>query len=361
MLAALLHGPGDIRVEDIPKPTLSPGEALVRVRSVGVCASDLHFFRHGEIGGWGFKSPALLGHEWAGEIVEIRPADPSHAVHPASTVAPDDHITLGDVVAVEPTRPCGECDLCQQGRYNICRRLRFAGQPPDTGAFCEYASVPLNRLFRLPPGVTVEEGAMVEPLAVAVHAVRLAGVTLGSTVGVLGAGAIGLSLIQTAAAAGARSVYVSDPIASRRDLARALGATDVFDPDDGDPAPLVADRTGGGVDIMFEASGGLNSPALAVRWVGAGGTLSLVGIPDEDTLTLPMSFIRRREIVIRTVRRYCGSFPTSLDLIASGKVNTRIYGTHHFGLQDTLAAFRAAADHPEEVLRAIVDVPGIQP
>lgn len=346
MRAALLYGPGDIRVKDVPAPEPGPGEALVRIRAVGVCASDLHFYRHGEIGGWGFTEPALLGHECAGEIVGFGPGPGSGSLE------------VGTLVAIEPTRPCGECDLCRSGRYNICRRLRFAGQPPDPGAFCEYATAPINRLFALPSCLTFAEGAMVEPLAVAVHAVRLAGVSAGSCVAVVGGGAIGLSLMQVSLAYGAKVIVLSEPLDHRRQLALRLGCTAVVQPEAESLDEVTARLTGGaGADVAFEASGCQEGPALAARCVGSGGTLCLVGIPDVDELLFKASLVRRKEMTLRTVRRYCGEFPESVALLASGRVKVDAYTTHHFPLEQTGMAFEAAVRRPEEVVRAVVDIP----
>lgn len=344
MKAARLHAPGDIRIEEVPSPRPQPGEAVVRIRSVGVCASDLHFYRNGEIGGWGFSEPALLGHECAGEIAALGDSEAGWKV--------------GDRVAMEPTRPCGECDLCLAGHYNICRRLRFAGQPPEPGGFCEYLVAPLDRLFHLPDGLSFEEGAMVEPVAVAVHAAKLAGVTNGKSVAILGGGAIGLSILQVAATYGARPLFLSEPLPFRRGLAGRTDSVTVIDPTAEDPEEVIRALTGGaGVDIAFEASGSAEAPAQCCTWVGAGGMLCLVGIPDEDELVLPASIIRRREMTIRTVRRYCNDFEEALGLIASGAVDAKLFTTHHFSLAQTDKAFAAAVTQPDEVLRAIVDVP----
>ncbi|MDQ2732802.1 MAG: alcohol dehydrogenase catalytic domain-containing protein [Armatimonadota bacterium] len=350
MKAARLYAPGDIRFEETPTPQPQPGEAIVRIRSVGVCASDLHFYRNGEIGGQGFTEPALLGHECAGEIAAL--GDPAGAHERTGSWK------VGDRVAMEPTRPCGVCDLCCTGHYNICRKLRFAGQPPEAGGFCEYLVVPLERLFHLPDALSFEEGAMVEPVAVAVHAVKLAGVQSGSSVAVLGGGAIGLSILQVAAAYGAGPLFLSEPLPFRRGLAGRVGATTVIDPTAEDPEEVIRAGTGGaGVDVAFEASGSAEAPAQCCTWVGSGGTLCLVGIPDEDELVLPASVIRRREMTIRTVRRYCNDFEEALRLIAFGAVNAKLFTTHHFSLADTDKAFAAAVTQPDEVLRAIVEVP----
>jgi L-iditol 2-dehydrogenase len=353
MKAALLYGPGEIRIENAPDPVPGPGEALVRIRAVGVCASDLHFFRHGEIGGWGFDSPALLGHECAGEVVALGPG----GLRDADSTEDHRRFVPGDRVAVEPTRPCGACDLCRTGHYNICRSLRFAGQPPDPGAFAEYVAAPLNRLFPLSPALSFTEGAMVEPVAVAVHAVKLAGVKPGHTVAILGAGAIGLSILQTARAVGAARVMVSEPIASRRRLAEQLGADLVVDPTGGRLEAAARAWSSNGAHAAFEASGDWGAPAEAARLVGNAGVLCLVGIPDQDTLCLPASVVRRREMTIRTVRRYCDDFDDALALIASGSLNAAAYATHHFPLEETAGAFRMAVDHPADVVRAIVDLP----
>ncbi|MEN6304433.1 MAG: alcohol dehydrogenase catalytic domain-containing protein, partial [Armatimonadia bacterium] len=212
MWAAVLNGVSDLRVEEVPRPELTdPCHAMVRVRSVGICGSDLHFYTEGRIGDFIVEEPLILGHEAAGEVI---------AVGEAVTC-----LQVGDRVAIEPGYPDRTCRLCKQGRYNLCESVTFLATPPVDGAFCEYLSWPADFLYKLPEALSLDEGAMIEPLSVGLHAVRMAAVSPGQSVAVFGAGPVGLATLQAALAAGATTAVVVDSVPYRLEAARSLGAT----------------------------------------------------------------------------------------------------------------------------------------
>jgi L-iditol 2-dehydrogenase len=242
MKAAVLHAAGDLRVEEVARPRVTaPDQALVRIRAVGICGSDLHFYERGRIGPYVVEAPLILGHESAGEVVEV-----------GEQV---EHLRPGDRVAIEPGVPCCRCAYCRSGRYNLCPRLPFMATPPWHGALCEYVAWPADLCFPLPDGVSFAEGALVEPLAVGLQAAKRGDVQVGQTVAVLGCGAIGLATLQVARARGATRIIATDVLGSRLDVARKLGATDTFDGADADLVERVRSLSGDGADVALETAG----------------------------------------------------------------------------------------------------------
>ncbi|MEW2353535.1 NAD(P)-dependent alcohol dehydrogenase [Spirillospora sp. NPDC029432] len=296
--AAVLTGIGEIAVEEVPVPELAPDQILVRVDAVGVCGSDAHYFRHGRIGSYVVTGPLILGHETAGTVVAAGPEAGGHQV--------------GDRVAIEPGVPCGRCDICRRGRYNLCPDVAFHATPPVDGTLREYVAVRGDYAFRLPDGVPVEQGALAEPLAVSVWACRKAGVAPGTRVLVTGAGPVGLLTAQTALAFGASSVVITDVDPAKRALAETLGAMTV------DATELGA--SAGEFDVHVECSGNPQATGDGIGRLARGGTAVLVGMGGDDALDVPVSLIQERELVITGVFRYADCFPTAIELIASGRV-----------------------------------------
>jgi L-iditol 2-dehydrogenase len=247
MRVARLYGVGDIRLTDEPVPEVPAEHSLVRVAAVGLCGSDLHWYAEAGIGDARLGHPLVIGHEFAG-VIE---GGPRH----------------GEPVALDPAIPCGVCELCQEGHRNLCVRIRFAGHGTHDGALREFVAWPTALLHSLPAGLTTTDGAMLEPLGVAIHAVDLAHLRVGASVGVFGCGPIGLLLLQVARAAGAATIVAVDPLPHRLEAARRLGADLALTPDEvGDPGTL-AERAGGnryGVHVAFEVAGTDDAVALAV-------------------------------------------------------------------------------------------------
>lgn len=332
MKAVRLRGIRDLRVEEIPEPRPSPGEVAVQVEAVGVCASDLHYYLHGSIGGLDAPEGLILGHEFSGVVAEIGPAA-------------DSPLRIGQRVAVEPVRPCNDCRECARGDYHLCRTLRFFGTPPTNGALCERVICPVEWAFPLPEGMTAVEGAMMEPLAVGVYAAELAGLQGGETAVVVGCGAIGLSTLQALKASGAARVHAEDLLPERTALAVRLGAEE-------EPCPSHE------AYVAAECAGTPEGLARALELVRPGGTVLVAGIPDEDTLTLPASVVRRKGLTLRFVRRYRHCFPRAIRWTAEGKIQVAPFLTHRFALEETAAAFDLAASRSDGVIRAWVDLTG---
>ncbi|NMB90377.1 MAG: alcohol dehydrogenase catalytic domain-containing protein, partial [Chloroflexi bacterium] len=269
MQAATLYGIRDVRLEQRPVPTPGPGEALLRILSVGVCGSDVHYYLEGRIGHQVVSAPIIMGHEFSAYVTALGPGV--------------EGLDVGDLVAVEPGISCGECEMCQLGHPNLCPHVRFCGTPPVDGVFAEYAVMPARNCFRLPAAITPPEGALLEPLGIAIHAVNLAHLRPGDRVAVLGAGPIGLLCAAVARAAGASAVYASEPLAYRREFARRYAATEVYDPSRQDVVAEVLSATSGrGVDVVFEAAGADETPQQAAGMVRTGGKILLAGIPASD-------------------------------------------------------------------------------
>jgi L-iditol 2-dehydrogenase len=340
MKAAYLHQIGDLRVREEPIPSLTAAdEVLIKIAAVGICGSDVHFYQRGRIGPFVVEEPLILGHECSGVVVEA-----------GGEVK---HLHAGDRVAIEPGIPCRRCPRCKEGRYNICEnQVIFMGTPPWHGAFREYLTWPADFVFELPPGVSLEDGAMIEPLAVGIHACRRGGVAPGKSAAVIGAGPIGLLALQAAAAYGAHPVVATDVIPSRLDFARKLGAVAV---DAGDAANRVREATGGrGADVVIETAGTIATIQQAMRLVRTGGVVVLVGMPPEDEALLPVMDMLAREYDLRTVFRYANCYPPALSLAAAGRIDLASLRTHEYPLTRLQEAVERVIKHKAETIKVLV-------
>jgi len=328
---ARLHARSDVRLLDEALPVPGPGEELVRVEAVGLCGSDLHWFEEGSIGGATLSRPLVLGHELAGVTAE------------------------GRRVAIDPAVPCDGCPLCREGHPNLCLHLRFAGHGDQDGGLREWMAWPRQCLLPLPDGVSAAEGAMLEPLGVALHAVDLAHVRPGSTVGVFGCGPIGLLVLQVARLAGAARVLVTDlpGRAHRLEEARRLGG-EPFPARGGEEASELLDATGGhGLDVAVEAAGDNAAVDAAVEAVRPGARIVLAGIPAAERTSFSASSARRKGLTFALSRRMKHTYPRAVALAARGRVELASLITSRFPLTDAAAAFSAAASR--EGLKVLVE------
>lgn len=346
-----LHGPRDLRMHDEPFPQPRPGEVRLKIASVGICASDLHYYRDGRIGSTVVTEPLVLGHEASGVVDALGEGVTGLAV--------------GDRVAIEPTKPCGKCEYCRERRFNVCPNVEFFGTPPIDGCLRDYLCWPAELAFKIPDSISLDEAAMVEPLAVGVYAVRLAfpgwaGTSCprpSGTVAVLGAGAIGLSVLQAARIAGVERVIVSEPIAERRELAKKLGASEVIDTSTADAITEFARLTGGrGADVVIECTGEDDATLEASRIVRILGRIVVVGIPDRDVYTFEASPSRRKELTVIFCRRSNLAAETAIGWIAEGKLDAACMATHRFPLEQAEEAMNFAIAKSDGVVRAVVSV-----
>lgn len=330
-----------MRMHDEPIPQPGPGEALVRVGSVGVCASDVHWWKDGRIGSTAISEPLVLGHEAAGTVEAIGEG--------VTEVKP------GQRVAIEPSQPCLECEFCQAGHYNVCPSVKFFGTPPTDGCFRDYVVWPASLLMPIPDTISMDEAAMLEPLAVGVYASQLAAIKPGETVAIIGAGAIGLSVLQTAKLADASTVLISEPIAARRELALKLGADYTCSPED--LAQMTAEITSGrGFDVVFECAGQIETVRETARIARILGRVMIVGIPRGDDYPFDASAARRKQLTVTFVRRSNLTAEPAIELARDGKVDAASYATHIFPLERAAEALELAESKSDGVIRAIVRV-----
>jgi len=342
MRAAVLYKPLDIKVEEIDAPAIGPKNVLVRVRRVGICGSDVHFYLYGKIGSFIVEKPLILGHECSGEVVEI-----------GESVK---NVSVGQRVVVEPGFTCGVCEYCRSGRYNLCPDVRFYGAPPYDGAFAEYVSAPEENVYPMPDNMTYGEGAMIEPLAVGLMAAKRGGISVHDKVAIFGAGPIGLLALQAAKSHGVTETYIADLIKYRLEYAERLGADVTINALEEDAVSLIKKLTGGrGVDVLIEASGSPKCIQQAIEAVKPGGRIVLVGYPLVE-VPINVDKILMKELDIRGVHRYANVYPTAIKLVSLGKVNVKDLITHVFPLEEILDGFRAHIEKIGNPIKIQVEV-----
>ncbi|MBA8823742.1 L-iditol 2-dehydrogenase [Saccharopolyspora lacisalsi] len=332
MRAAVLTGPSTVAVQHRPVPVPARDEVLVRVGSVGICGSDVHYYRHGRIGSMIVDGPLVLGHEAGGRVVD--------------TGDDVDTALLGQRVALEPQRPCRRCHHCKGGRYNLCPEMEFFATPPIDGAFCDYVTVPADFAHPVPDTLSDEAVALLEPLSVGVWACHKGDVGPGSRVFVTGAGPIGAVTVQAARAAGATEIIVSDPVASRRERMLDFGASRVVDSGTFVPDDLDA-------DAFIDCSGATPAVLGGIRAVRGGGAVVLVGLGAEEML-LPVQYLQNKEITLTGTFRYVDTWPAAISLVTSGRIDLDGMVTARYPLERAEDAL-AGGDDPRG-MKAVVTV-----
>ncbi|HZD69519.1 MAG TPA: NAD(P)-dependent alcohol dehydrogenase [Actinomycetes bacterium] len=333
--AAVLHGIHDLRIDDVPVPEPGPREVLVEVRAIGVCGSDVHYYEHGRIGRYVVREPLILGHESGGVIVRQGPGATRHRI--------------GQRVALEPGVPCGACQQCRSGRYNLCAEVHFFATPPVHGAFANYVAVHQDFAFPLPDSVSDDAGALIEPLSVGIWACRKARLQGGEHVLVTGAGPIGLLAMQAAVALGATRVTVTDVNPHRLELARRTGAARTVDLRE---QPL----GGAGVeaDVLLEGSGHPAALADGIRSLRPAGVAVAVGMGPGEEVTIPLALLQNRELTLTGTFRYANIYPTAIGLVAAGLVDVEAIVTGHYPLEEAEKALQASRQDPESVKAVVV-------
>lgn len=320
-----LHGVGDMRLHSEPVREPEPGEVLLRVTAVGICGSDLHWLEEASIGDAQVSQPLVLGHEFSA-VVE-------------SSESP----LNGHRVAVDPAIPCQECEYCLDGNPNLCIRLHFAGHGKDDGALRQYLAWPVRCLYPLPKSIIDEEGVMLEPLGVAMHAIDLGGIHPGDAVGVFGVGPIGLLVVQLARLAGAGEIIVTDRLPHRLEAAYSMGATQGFLVTDEWDEQEVWRATGEvGVKVAFEVAGENQAVETAVAAAKPGGRVILVGIPAKDWTAFTASTARRKGLTIKLSRRMRFTYPRAIQLVEDGLIDVRSLITHSYPFSEYEQAFQVA-------------------
>jgi L-iditol 2-dehydrogenase len=340
--AVRLYAPRSLRIDELAEPELGEDQVVVRVATVGICGSDVHYYCDGFIGETVARDPLVLGHEFAGTIQAV--GDRVRGLSP------------GQLVAVDPAIPCGTCESCLQGSPNICPSVRFAGTPPIDGGLRQLLAWPAAQIVPVPSTMTPTVAALLEPLGVALHAVNLAHIRLADRVAVLGVGPIGLLIVCLARLSGAVQVFATDKHRVRLDLARRLGATHVIDVQADEPVRRILDFTKGrGVDVAFEAAGVPETPMQGVDVLRPGGSLVVVGIFPEDRIPLTSSAPRRKGITIKLVRRMKHVYPRAIALVEHGQVDLESLVSHRYPLDAAPAAFEHLTGERSDAVKIMVD------
>ena len=344
MKAMRLTGIRKMDMMEVPFPAIeNPGDVLIRMKTLGVCGSDVHYYENGKIGSQVVVYPFTVGHEGAG-IVE--------AVGPAVR-----RVKAGDRIAIEPAMSCGTCDQCLGGRPHTCRKLCFLGCPKQAeGCLSEFIVMPEACCFKIADGTTLDEAAISEPLAIGVYAVKLSIPMRGARIGILGVGPIGLSVLMPARAQGAAKIYATDRIDARLALAERAGAIRGGNPDREDVVAQVQKFEPGGLDVVFECCGRQEAMDQAVEMLKPGGKLILIGIPPTtERVSFKIDKLRHKEICIQNVRRQNHCVQPALDMIARKDVDVRAMVTHRFAFEDARKAFELVASYKDGVVKAMID------
>jgi L-iditol 2-dehydrogenase len=333
--ASYIHGVRDVRVGDKQAPAVVGDDVLIRVSGVGICGSDLHYYLEGTTGTVSIQEPFVPGHELAGWSLEKRP---------------ELGLVEGQLVAIDPARPCGRCEWCRRGHVNLCPWVEFLGAPPFHGAMTESIAVSPEQVFPVPDGFSVDQAVMLEPLGVGLHAMDLAKSRMLETVAVIGCGPIGLCLVQLARLAGAGRVYAVDPVAYRRQAAERLGS-DVSAAD----RDAISDWTDGrGVDLVLEATNSPNGFQHACDAARIGGRIVLTGIPEGDAYGIAAASARRKGLTVKFSRRMGPVYPRAIQLVAEERIDVSSIVTHHFALEECRRGFELQAEYREGALKSII-------
>jgi L-iditol 2-dehydrogenase len=326
--SAVLTAANTLTIQDRPVPAPTRREALIEVRAVGICGSDVHYYEHGRIGGYVVDQPMIIGHEAAGIVVAV-----GDDIDPAM---------VGQRVALEPGVPCRSCQECLAGRYNLCPDVVFFATPPVDGAIAEFVTIDAAFAHAVPESINFEQAAMAEPVSVGVWAARKAQISPGDRVLVTGAGPIGLLAGQVARAFGAVDVTVTDLGDFRLAVAEKLGLT----------RHLAGEPFSQQYDVLLECSGAQAALRSGMRAVARAGRVVLVGM-GADTVEIDVPLVQGREITVTGTFRYANTYPLALQLIASGAVDVDQVITHRFGIDQTEEALTLAKRNPQS-LKAMV-------
>ncbi len=344
MKAAALTGIRTISIIDVEKPgVVNPDDILIEIKAVGVCGSDMHYYKEGKIGSLVIDFPFVLGHEFSGVVEEVG--------EDVTTLKP------GDRVAVDPNIYCGVCDQCRSGRPHTCRNGKFLGSAGQlSGCNTHYVVMPARNCFIIPGNMSFEEGMMVEPFTIGYYATSLAGELKGKSCAVFGFGSIGMSVFQALKIYDVKSTLVSDKLNYRCEMAENQRADWVINPEEEDIVSKSMDIFHYGVDVAFDATGSQEAIDDAISILKPGGTLLIIGIPDFDRWSFRADEMRRKEITIKNVRRQNSFEQKAIDAIAQRRVNLSSMVTHRFSLEETSKAYELVANYDDGVMKAVIEL-----
>ena len=296
-----------IELGEAPMPKMGPDDVLIKVQSVGVCGSDLHYYRSGAIGDFKVEFPFVLGHEAAGIVEDV-----------------GENVTTlkkGERVCMEPGVPCMKCEECLSGHYNLCKDVRFWATPPYDGVLSEYVAHPAAFTFKIPDNMSFTEGALVEPLAIGLHACNMGGVKLGQTVAIMGAGCIGLVTLLAAKAYGATRIIVGDVLDKRLDKARELGAIAVNTKEEDFVAKVMELTEGRGADVCIDCAGFSATVDSCLSCARPAGMVIIVGLGQDRVDGFNTSVMSTKELTVKSIFRYRNLYPTAINAIADGRID----------------------------------------
>ena len=330
-------------IQERPIPQPKDDECLVKIENVGVCGSDLHYYESGRIGNFIVEYPFVLGHEAGGTVVEV-----------GKNVK---KIKVGDRVALEPGKTCGKCEFCKSGRYNLCPDVIFFATPPVDGVFQEYVAHEEGLCFKIPDNMSTEEAALIEPLAVGMHAAIQGDAHLGQTCVVTGSGCIGLMSLLSLKARGVSKVIVVDVMDKRLEQAKKLGADYVINGKTEDTVARIMEITeGAGFDLGIETSGSQICASQQIQAAKKGATIVLVGYSASGEMTLPIGTSLDKELTFKTVFRYRNIYPMAIDAVASGKINVKDVVTDRFTLDNIQEALTACVEDKANIVKGVIKV-----
>lgn len=334
MLECKVHGVLDLRVNEAPMPQPGPGEVLLRLGAVGICGSDMHYYFHGRVGNFQIREPLTPGHEASAVVTAI-----------GEGVT---RVAVGERVAVNPSRPCGRCPGCREGRENLCANMRFLGSasvfPHVQGMFREYFLMPQSQCVPVANTVPLDELAMSEPLSVALHSAQRAGNLLGKRVLITGSGTIGCMMVLAVRLAGAAHVAITDVVDHPLGVARQVGADITIRTDQLPDGGTLAEACGGEPDVAFEVSGAPGALAACLETVRRGGIIVQVGTLPADGMHMLANLVMARELDLRGSFRFGNVFDLAVQAIASRRVDVRPVLSGSYRLTEAAAAIERARD-----------------
>ncbi|XP_003747379.1 sorbitol dehydrogenase [Galendromus occidentalis] len=342
-LSAVLHGKGDLRLEQTPIEEPQDDDVQLRIGSVGICGTDLHYFLDGRTGRFIVHSPIVLGHETSGTVSKV-----GRAVT---------HLKVGDRVAVEPNLTCHTCEFCKRGSYNLCPRVDLTEVTPYRGHLRRYAIMKADLVFKVPDSLSMDEAALVEPFAVAVHACRKGRVAPGQKVLVCGAGPIGLLCMTAARAYGVDSIVQTDIVDAKLKVATAMGVNYTMNTRGMSPeaiAEKVQEILGGPPEITFECTGQETCLQTAVYATKPGGTILVVGMGPQLS-KVPIMEAVVKEIVIQGIFCYANCYPTAISLLGSGRIDLKPMITHRYPLEKVKDAFDHAISGRDGAVKIVLN------
>ncbi len=342
MKAMVLTGVREMEMREVPDPQIkAPTDVLIRMEAVGVCGSDVHYYTTGRIGCQIVEFPHIVGHEGAGTVVEVGSA--------VTTIKP------GDRIAIEPAVTCGECDQCKVGRTNTCRNIKFLACPNElSGCLSEFIVMPEASCLPIKDSTTFAQAAFSEPLAIGVYAVERSIPMEGASIGILGMGPIGMSVLMPACVAGAKKVFTTDKVAPRLELARHMGADYAGNPDEQDIVAEILELEPSGLDVVFECCGQQDAVDQCIELLKPGGKLMMIGIPQVDRISVQIDRMRRKELCLQNIRRQVGCDHKAIELIDNKQIDIDPLITHTFPLERTKEAFDMVAGLEDGVMKAMV-------